>query len=673
MDYTISSENKRLEKIIQQEINECLDTFTSFYFDAGAGAGKTYALEKGIEHILKTKGDNLRQRNQIILCITYTNSAKNEILDRLGQNSRVLVSTIHEFLWSFIYLQQGLLTLEHKKKVEDELKILEEKNNGNPLYDNIDRSEFKSKILDEKFLALFYEHYSDRSGDFRNSIENYDGYFSKYLKNVKNFKSIVTYINKKEKLKITLQQIKENKGKKIIYNPKQNRDKLENYIISHDTLLLYCDNIIVNQPLLKRLFSDRYPYVLIDEYQDTDVKVINIIDSIREYSNNKKDFVIGFFGDSVQKIYSSGVGILPQIEKYRKIEKKFNRRSSEQIVELIEMIRNDNFGQKSIYDNFNTGSYKFYLASDDFELGTFLQDNDLKSDTACLLMKNNNISEALGFGELLSTLKKFPRFSGNNYDNVNNEFLQKNLQQMGWFLRDVLTYLDFIKKSENDNSTINEITQFVPHSKSAITFGGMKYFINSMRDAKFLKLTIGESLVRFVGLTGELSGKSILKNIFSIDADTEDILIQIKNRAYDYFYYFKDLEEEAEKDTTVINEFFDLDICQFINWYDYIFDEYKHRDINYYTLHGSKGLEFENVVVVLQDNFARKKDYCSYFFKNYSQIDSSDNRFYEVRNLLYVAFSRAIVNLYVIYKGDKSEDIIVNIKRIFGNTLSLID
>ncbi|WP_161951424.1 UvrD-helicase domain-containing protein, partial [Streptococcus suis] len=94
-------------------------------------------------------------------------------------------------------------------------------------------------------------------------------------------------------------------------------DKLENYVISHDTLLLYCENIITSQNLLKRLFSDRYPYVLVDEYQDTDEKVVNIIDSIREYSNSKQNFVVGFFGDSLQNIYGSGVGVLPNKEEYK--------------------------------------------------------------------------------------------------------------------------------------------------------------------------------------------------------------------------------------------------------------------------------------------------------------------------------------------------------------------
>lgn len=64
MTHTISPENRELELGIQQKINECLDNFESFCFNAGAGAGKTYALQKSIEHILKTKGENLKLSNQ---------------------------------------------------------------------------------------------------------------------------------------------------------------------------------------------------------------------------------------------------------------------------------------------------------------------------------------------------------------------------------------------------------------------------------------------------------------------------------------------------------------------------------------------------------------------------------------------------------------------------------
>lgn len=666
MTYTISPENKQLELDIQQKINKCLDNFESFCFDAGAGAGKTYALQKSIEHILKTEGENLKLRNQKILCITYTNAAKDEILSRLGKNSAILVSTIHEFLWEFISIQQESLTIEHKNKIIDELHAIDYKINENSLSSNVVLPEFQNVVCKDDFIKTFYSYYGTSARDFRDAMKNYDTYFETYLSNISNFKNLVKDINKKSRLSKTLKDIEDKESKKIIYNPVQNRDKLENYVISHDTLLLYCKNIITNKDILKRLFSDRYPYILIDEYQDTDEKVVAIIDSIREYSNSRKKLVVGFFGDSLQNIYGSGVGILPKKEEYKSIEKVFNRRSSMQIVELIEKIRNDNFGQQSIYTDFDNGSYNFYISGDDFNIDTFLQENHLINNTACLLMKNDDISKARGFDEILSVLKKFPRFSGANFENVFNEFLQKNLQHMGWFLREILTFIDFIQKVRDDNSTVREIIQFITSNKLKLTFAVMKQFIGNLREPNLSTLSIDRCIDEITNIQEPISGNDILKKIFSLDDIAENILLNIKNRAYDYFYYSQD-SEESEREMTVIDEFFNLDISQFIKWYNYIFDDSKQESISYYTLHGSKGLEFDNVVVVLQDNFARKNDYCKYYFENYGNPDCLDKRFSEVRNLLYVACSRAKLNLHVIYICSLQESILENIESIFDD------
>lgn len=679
----ISEKNKQLELDIQKNINRCLDNFESFCFDAGAGAGKTYALQKSIEHILKTKGKALKQNNQKILCITYTNAAKDEILDRLGKNSSVIVSTIHEFLWGFIAIQQELLMIEHEKKIKGELNKIEQKINSNALSSSVTFADFQAAISDEKFLEVFYNTPSTPAEKFKSMIKEYSEYFSPYLSNVKTFSSLVKIVIKKYKLEQTLKQIEDKKSKQIIYNPIQNQDKLEKYVISHDTLLLYSKNIITSQNILKRLFSDRYPYVLVDEYQDTDKKVIDIIDSIRTYASSKKKFMVSFFGDSLQNIYETGVGILPKKNEYQIIEKKFNRRSSKKIVELIEKIRNDNFGQQSIYTDFDNGSYKFYVANDNFDLDIFLQKNNLTDNTACLLMKNDDITKARGFDKILTVLKSFPRFSGKNYENMTNEFLQKNLQHMGWFLRDILTFIDFIQKIENDNSTVREIVQFITPYKSTLTFAEIQKFISNLRKINLSTLTINKCINEIINIKGRISGGKILRNIFSIDDMEKDILINIKNRAHDYFYYSQGLENSG-KDMTVIDEFFELNISIFFKWYNYIFDDTKNEGISYYTLHGSKGLEFDNVVVVLQDKFAKRTDYCKFFFKNYNTQIASGTQFQEtdtqsqkaaaqfqkVRNLLYVAFSRAKINLYVIYKNNSSEDLPENIKEIFGEVLT---
>ena len=660
MTYTISPENEQLELDIQKKINECLENFKSFCFDAGAGAGKTYALQKSIEHILKTEGENLKLKNQKILCITYTNAAKDEILERIGKNSSVVVSTIHEFLWGFIAIQQELLTIEHEKKIKETLKELEQKINDNPLSRDVNLIKFQNSINNDEFLKIFYNTPRTPAKKFKEKIFAHNDYFEDYLSNANTFSTFVKINIKKTKLENTLNEIKSKKINKIVYNPIQNRDKLEKYVISHDTLLLYSKNIITSQNILKRLFSDRYPYVLVDEYQDTDEKVINIMDSIREHSNAKKKFMVGFFGDSLQNIYKDGVGVLPQKNKYQ----------------IIEKIRNDSFGQQSIYTNFNNGSYNFYIADDNFNLTSFLQEKNLTKSTACLLMKNDDIINARGFDEILTVLKKFPRFNDSNYDNVTNEFLQKNLQHMGWFLREILTFIDFIQKIENGNSTVKEIIQFITSYKSTLTFAEMQQFISNLRKINLSTLTINKCINEIINIKGRISGEKILRNIFSIDDMEKDILVNIKNRAHDYFYYSQGLENSG-KDMTVIDEFFELNISIFFKWYNYIFDDARKDRISYYTLHGSKGLEFDNVVVVLQDNFAKKTDYCKFFFENYNTKTASGTQFQEaaaqfqkVRNLLYVAFSRAKINLYVIYKNNSSEDLPENIKEIFGEVLT---
>ena len=178
MTHTISPENRELELGIQQKINECLDNFESFCFNAGAGAGKTYALQKSIEHILKTKGENLKLSNQKILCITYTNAAKDEILNRLGKNSSSVVSTIHEFLWGFISIQQGLLTVEHNNKIKEELNKIEQKINANPLSGSVDLEVFHKEISDEEFLKIFYSTPITPPSNFKDEIIGYNKYLA---------------------------------------------------------------------------------------------------------------------------------------------------------------------------------------------------------------------------------------------------------------------------------------------------------------------------------------------------------------------------------------------------------------------------------------------------------------------------------------------------------------
>src|SRR5690554_1330813 len=71
---------------------------TNFKVYAGPGAGKTSWLIEHLKRVVK-KSDRLKRTRQIT-CITYTNVAAEELIERLGcDKSRFDVSTIHSFLY----------------------------------------------------------------------------------------------------------------------------------------------------------------------------------------------------------------------------------------------------------------------------------------------------------------------------------------------------------------------------------------------------------------------------------------------------------------------------------------------------------------------------------------------------------------------------------------------
>ncbi|MBB1068699.1 ATP-dependent helicase [Limosilactobacillus sp. RRLNB_1_1] len=660
---------RKQEDEVQKKIFSILDSgkVKIFQFNAGAGAGKTYALEQSIKHLLKTRDSDLKTRNQKILCITYTNAAKNELVRRLNKNSSVVVSTIHEFLWGFIKTQQKSLIELHQNKIEDELMRI----NGEltkSFYKKIEeKDKFDHQVLDKTFANIFYSHYSDHAEPFRVAMEQYD-FPKKWLNNVNKFKKTVINVRKRDKL----QKVLDKPGRKVDYISTKNRDNLADYKISHETLLDYCKQVITNHDILKRLFMDRHPYVFIDEYQDTDQRVVDIMDSIEQYAigRGKSSLIIGYFGDPLQNIYGKEItNTFVNDKKYLQIKKVFNRRSTTQVISVINRIRNDALKQESIYEDYNNGTNHFYSVNDDFVLDKFLDRMKLSTHTTCLLMKNEDIAKERNFDLLLTVIKKFPNFKDNNYDNINEQFLQKNIQHIGSFLRNLLSFIELIQKIKYEKDiTINKILVLMYGKLPMITFNDLRDFIHKLFVFNFNSLNLVDCLTQFLKISsGKINGTKVLEYIFGVD-DSVDTLTGIKNKAYDY------LIGQNNNDMDV-DSFFKIKFSQFINWYYYIYDNQHDEKVNYYTLHGSKGLEFDNVVVVFEDNFGHKKDYCKYFFENYDSGDViDDERFNQVRNLLYVACSRAKQNLYVIYINNGLDSIAKsNIEKIFDKIEYLND
>ncbi|MFE0091494.1 UvrD-helicase domain-containing protein [Streptomyces sp. NPDC058991] len=84
------------------DILTALDSRSNFKLEAGAGAGKTTSLINALQHVLAEKSKYLPRRGQRVACITYTNVARNEIIQRTDASPLVFAETIHGFLWEVI-------------------------------------------------------------------------------------------------------------------------------------------------------------------------------------------------------------------------------------------------------------------------------------------------------------------------------------------------------------------------------------------------------------------------------------------------------------------------------------------------------------------------------------------------------------------------------------------
>src|ERR1700722_2870198 len=105
--------------------------------------------------------------------------------------------------------------------------------------------------------------------------------------------------------------------------------------LHHDDVLLLM-SALLESAKFRLLLADRYPIILIDEYQDTDVGLIEAIK--RHFLGQPKASQFGFFGDHWQKIYGNGCGKIEH-PSLAVIGKEANFRSVSAIVNCLNQMR----------------------------------------------------------------------------------------------------------------------------------------------------------------------------------------------------------------------------------------------------------------------------------------------------------------------------------------------
>jgi len=126
-------------------------------------------------------------------------------------------------------------------------------------------------------------------------------------------------------------------------------------IISHDELLILAETMFANYAKLCDSINDKFSFIFVDEYQDTDKQVIEILLNHLDKSKKKNKSIIGFFGDTMQSIYDDGIGNLKVYlekkgSKLKEVVKPDNRRNPKKVYELANKLRTDPLTQNHSSD-----------------------------------------------------------------------------------------------------------------------------------------------------------------------------------------------------------------------------------------------------------------------------------------------------------------------------------
>lgn len=590
-----------------ENISNLIEQNKSFVLEAGAGSGKTYTLIQTINYLIEKKGLALKLKNQKIVCITYTNVAKNEIIERLEHNPMVLVSTIHEFLWECIKPYNKQLIIE--------------------------------------FDAL----------------------------------NTLMYQEKPEKHQLNLKD----RISRVEYNDRAYSD-FEDGKIGHDDLIVVSKNMFQNYKLLTTILADKYPYILIDEYQDTAVETTEaLINNL--LSREKTKVLLGFYGDSYQKIYNTGVGSLEsfiQEGKINLVTKQENYRSSTNVINLLNKVRTnikqeipdsiekidgsvtfincDNYPappkkgireyEKSLVPqkNLNYENVKTKLE----EKGWVFGEN---SEDKILIIANSRVAERAGFSDLYKVystrfgqganealIKRdyhFTSFFLGSLDKKTSKERESGVEHLVAFYlsEDYNSVMRFLRKGNSDQGVSGYIKRH--EDKTTITNK-----LNDLIEIRKTK-TVGDVFKYVIENDLMTIPKGIAKYLEKISVNPNDIEDQ-------------ELKSKLERDIAYHKDLMLLPYIEFIN----LFRHTQNQTV-FSTKHGTKGEEYRNVLVIIDDTSWKQE----YNFQNF--IDNSDDkpdRLLRTKNLFYVSCSRAKENLVVLSLSTMEQAAMTEINNWFG-------
>lgn len=171
--------------------------------------------------------------------------------------------------------------------------------------------------------------------------------------------------------------------------------------LSHDDLLSFVASCAKRFPSIYRRVSSKYRRVVIDEYQDTDVNVLEFFLEALQYS----DADLHLYGDRMQQIYKTDPARFQALIRAFHVPQRevVNYRSTEAIVSVLNAIYNDETLQQ-VADKADGAVPRVHFSATPNDTVDQIAD----SDTLILSVHNSSIFGAIGGLELFNALKAMP-------------------------------------------------------------------------------------------------------------------------------------------------------------------------------------------------------------------------------------------------------------------------
>ena len=315
---------------------------------AGAGSGKTRVLTTRIAHIISNGIDPFH-----ILALTFTNKAAREMKDRIA---KVVGESNARSLW------MGTFHSVFARILRSEAHLLGYPSNFT-IYDTQDALNIIKKVL--KDLNLDADLYKPKKVQSR--ISTYKN----------NLITVRAYYNNPELIEADEKANMKHIGQ--IYQ-KYVETCFKNGAMDFDDLLLKTNELLTRFPEVLAKYQDRFRYILVDEYQDTNHSQYLIVKALASKFEN-----ICVVGDDAQSIYSFRGANIQNILNFKKdytdavvVSLEQNYRSTQTIVNAANDIisKNTQQFQKNVFSDNEVGEkIKVYRAMSDADEAAFVASN----------------------------------------------------------------------------------------------------------------------------------------------------------------------------------------------------------------------------------------------------------------------------------------------------------